>query len=346
MSTLVSVIIPVKELSYRLLFECLPAFAQQTYTSYEVIVLPNEHSLYDLTLLKKYPFLKIIPTGKITKPAEKRDKGAEKAQGNLLAFIDDDAYPDKNWIRNALNIYVSLKKQKPALGALCGPGLLPSDSSFWEKVFNQILSAELGSGSFGYRFEKRSRRFVDDYPSMNFFIEKKLFNDIGGFNNQYWPGEDSKLCNDIVYKKSRLILYDPNIAVYHHRRENLGKFLYQHGQYGFHRGAFFAHGDNNSLRLAYLFPALFVIYLIIAAILLPLTSLLPVIPISALTFFLLPFYLYAIMLSYLFIVAAFTTHSVFISIMTPVTLFMTHIFYGIMFIRGFFTGYLRKKNIY
>jgi len=61
----VSVIIPIKQLTYYLIFENLPAFEKQTYNNFEVIVLPNEHAQYDLTLLRKYKWLKIIPTGKI-----------------------------------------------------------------------------------------------------------------------------------------------------------------------------------------------------------------------------------------------------------------------------------------
>ena len=89
---------------------------------------------------------------------------------------------------------------------------------------------------------------------MNFLIKKNVFEELGGFNNEYWPGEDSKLCEDLVYKNEGKIFYHPEVCVYHHRRDNLKGFLKQHANYGYHRGAFFAHGDKNSRRLSYIIP--------------------------------------------------------------------------------------------
>ena len=93
------------------MFENIPEFENQTYKKFEVIVLPNEHAQYDLTLLKKYKWLKIIPTGKITKPAEKRNIGVKEAKGNIIAFIDDDAYPGNDWLEQAV---ISFKKSNNA----------------------------------------------------------------------------------------------------------------------------------------------------------------------------------------------------------------------------------------
>ena len=45
--------------------------SEQTYKNFEVIVLPNKMSGEDKTLLSKYLWLKIIQTGKITRPAQK-----------------------------------------------------------------------------------------------------------------------------------------------------------------------------------------------------------------------------------------------------------------------------------
>src|SRR3989338_10899287 len=118
-----SVIIPLRELSYVLLFENLPAFDNQTYKKFEVIVLPNDHTQYDISLLKKYAWLRIIPTGKITRPAAKRDIGVQNARGKIVAFIDDDAYASPLWLEQAMS---TLKKNKVA--AVCGPGIIPADN--------------------------------------------------------------------------------------------------------------------------------------------------------------------------------------------------------------------------
>ncbi|MDO8609168.1 MAG: glycosyltransferase [bacterium] len=338
---LISVIIPVRNLSDFLINENLPAMSKQSYKNFEVIVLPNEKNEMDKDLLSKYSWLKIIPTHKITRPALKRDRGVEFAKGNIIAFIDDDAYPSRDWIKNALQIFDNKK-----VIAVCGPGLLPTQTNTWEKIFDEVLISKIGSGNYTYRFVKGKPQFVDDYPSMNFFIQKNIFTKLGGFDNNYWPGEDSKLCEDIVYKEKGKIFYDPNVTVFHHRRTELKGFLKQHANYGFHRGAFFAHGDNNSRRLVYFIPTLFIIYLIFSLSSIFVFYLTDILLPQFLLLISLPLFLYILLMLSLLLNSFKNTKNIFISILTPVVLFLTHLVYGTMFIKGILKGILNKEKIY
>lgn len=336
----VSVIIPVTKLTYYLLFENLPEFEKQTYKKFEVIVLPNEHTQYDLTLLKKYKWLRIIPTGKITRPAEKRNIGVKEAKGTIIAFIDDDAYPRNDWLEQAENSF------KKSVTAVCGPGFLPENSNIWEKIFDQVITSWLGSGGYSYRFISEKERYVDDYPSMNFLIKKKVFLKLGGFKGDYWPGEDSKLCEEIVYKEKGKILYNPNVIVYHHRRNSLKNFLQQHANYGFHRGAFFAHGDKNSRRITYLIPTFFVFYLVFFLLFIIYNLLFPNIFYLISNIFYLPLIVYFFFSSQLFFKALLDSKNIFVAFLSPIVLFLTHLTYGIIFVKGLFKGIRNKENIY
>lgn len=331
MPPLTSVIIPVKEITDYLRHENLPAMDEQSYKNFEVIVLPNKLSGEDKELLLKYSWLRIIPTGKITRPAQKRDIGVENAEGTIIAFIDDDAYPEKDWLKNAVQFF-----EKKKVEAVCGPGLLPQNSNNWEKIFDAILRSQFGSGGYRHRFIKDTPRYVDDYPSMNFLIGKNVFEELGGFNNEYWPGEDSKLCEDLVYKKQGKIFYHPEVCVYHHRRDNLKGFLKQHANYGFHRGAFFAHGDKNSRRLSYLIPTFFVLYCFFL-IFYFLSSI--IYPYFLSSIFYLPFLplLSYFLLAFIFLYKSLPSVSI---------LFLTHVIYGTMFIKGFMVGMFKKNKIY
>lgn len=337
----VSVVIPVKQLSYYLLHENLPEMAKQSYKEFEVIVLPNEQGQYDLHLLKTYKWLRIIPTGKITRPAEKRDIGVKNAKGEIIAFIDDDAYPRPDWLDEAVKLF---NKKKATV--ICGPGILPAKTNIWEKIFDEVLKNRVGSGGYEYRFVARAARPVDDYPSMNFFIRKKIFQKLGGFNSDYWPGEDSKLCNDILEKEKGTIYYTPGVLVYHHRRSGLKGYLKQHSNYGFHRGAFFAHGDRNSQNFAYVVPTLFVLYLIALIIPLALYFITHTISYAVLMITLLPFFLYCILVCYLVLSATVNTLNPIIGLGSGAVLIATHIDYGIMFIKGTLKGLDKNKSIY
>lgn len=337
---MVSVIIPTKELSYYLLFENLPAFVEQKYRNFEVIVLPNNPSLYTLALREKYPWIKVVATPKITRPAEKRDLGVKHAKGEIIAFIDDDAAPTADWLTNAVAVF---KKHKVA--AVAGPGILPKTADFWEKVFDELLKTKIGSGGFAYRFVSGKQQYVDDYPSMNFLIKKDTFNELGGFNSDYWPGEDSKLCNDLVHKLHEKILYHPDVVIYHHRRNTVKSFLKQHANYGFHRGAFFAHGDRNSLRFAYLVPTIFVAYLgvLVLSLLLFLTH---IISLTIFGIIASPMIFYLIMAAVLLLQAVYATRNLLVGFGAVYILFLTHLTYGIMFVKGYIKGKTHKENIY
>lgn len=332
----ISVIIPVRELNNYLFLENFPAFQKQSYKHFEVIVLPNSKSQKDKIFLKKYHWLRIIPTPNISRPAEKRDIGAKNAEGSVLAFIDDDAYPSPDWLEKSTYYFDSKKTE-----VICGPGVIPTNINIWEKIFDEILTSPVGSGGYQYRFIKAKPRFTDDYPSMNFLIQKKVFQQLGGFNSEYWPGEDSKLCEDLVYKYKGKIYYNPNILVYHHRRNTLIGFLKQHANYGFHRGAFSAHGDRNSRRLSYFIPTFFVFYLFFLSFFLFFDLL------NFPNFILLiPFLIY-VLFGFLLIIQSFIkTKNIVISLVIFPVLFLTHITYGTMFIKGFIKGLISKKQIY
>lgn len=336
----VSVIIPVKEIGYYLLHENFPSFLEQTYKKFEVIVLPNEHTQYDISLLKKYKWLRIIPTGKITRPAAKRDIGVRNARGTIVAFLDDDAYASPLWLEQAISTF-----KKNEVAVVCGPGVIPADSraNAWEHIFDEILKSWIGSGSYTYRFTPKEERFVDDYPSMNFIIKKTTFQKAGGFNMEFWPGEDSKLCETIVYKLKQKILYNPSILIYHHRRNDLAGFLIQHGNYGFHRGAFFAHGDTNSKRITYIIPALFTIYVLLL-ILTFLSFLFFHTPFSYA--FLLPLSIYGTCVGYIMFRSMIHRGNILLSFVTPFILFLNHVYYGIRFIEGYIKGEIKKESIY
>src|SRR3989337_4326113 len=37
-------------------------------------------------------------------PAEKRDYAFQHTKANYYAYIDDDSYPDRNWLKNAIKV--------------------------------------------------------------------------------------------------------------------------------------------------------------------------------------------------------------------------------------------------
>ncbi len=196
--------------------------------------------------------VKILRTGaKRTGPAEKRDICLRHAKGKYIAFLDDDSYPEENWLTKAIEI---LKRNKVA--AVCGPGLTPPLDSFSQKITGAILASKFGSGPYFYRFTKGEKRFVDDYPAYNMLVTKDALKKVGGWGTKFYGGEDTALCLKLINAGEK-IYYHPDIVVYHHRRRFPMEYAKQVGNVGHHRGYFVKVYPKTSLRFSYFAPAIF-----------------------------------------------------------------------------------------
>lgn len=233
--------------------EALAGLAKQSYTNFEVIVLPDEAAT-----LGEYPFdLRMIPTGK-TRPAEKRNSGINAARGSITAFLDDDAYPAPNWLEQAVKYFAVAD-----IGGVGGPGVTPPNDPFMAQAGGRVYANILVSGNYRYRYSgDRIRSSIDDYPSCNLLVRTELLRKIDGYRTEFWPGEDTILCSDIVHGETQRLVYDPWVLVYHHRRPLFLPHLRQIGRYALHRGHFAKRFPKTSLRLSYFIPTLFLLGLI------------------------------------------------------------------------------------
>ena len=336
---LVSIVIPVIQLNDFLRKETIPAILKQSYQDFEIIIITDKPSKEKSASWRTKT--KIIPSWPKIGPADKRDLGVKKANGEIIAFLDDDSYPDKNWLKNALKIFNKGKK----IAGVCGPNLTPPHNSLGQKASGYVWSTWLGSGGAGnYRCTTAPRREVDDYPTVNLLVRKKDFLAVGGFDSHFWPGEDSKLCHDLVYKLGKKIIYDPVVLVYHHRRNIFKPHLQQIGRYALHRGHFARILPKTSLRLGYLAPSFFVLWLFGGPILIFLLEILQF------CFLSIPLYLlYLLTIGFYLLLLLVTSFQVYLkernfklALLVIPSIFITHVVYGFLFIKGFFLKKLER----
>ena len=332
---MVSVVIACPRGSW-MLDECLAALANQSYRNFEVIVLPDgelekgdaRHETGDEGghVSRLSSNVKVIPTGKV-RPAEKRNLGIKAAKGEIVAFIDDDAYPDVHWLEYAVRYFGD-----ETIGAVGGPGVTPPNDPYLAHVGGRVYDNLLVSGNYRYRYKAGGvRRDVDDYPSCNLLVRKSLLDSFGGYRTDFWPGEDTLLCKDIVDAGKRIV-YDPWVIVNHHRRAVFGPHLRQLGRYAFHRGYFCKRYPSNSLHLSYFIPTLFVVYLFVwsALLLVPQPD-----EMSVWLFCLWQAVLSGPMLLYLALLLVTTaTRNPLTWLLTAVGVFASHVTYGIRFVGG------------
>ena len=135
-------------------------------------------------------------------PAGARNKGAEHARGDILAFTDDDCTPDSNWLSALAS---GLQNGEPAI---VGGKII---NVLTENPFSTISQLVVDSVYRHYNANPRKSRF---FASNNFAVPKELFFRAGGFNQAFRCSEDRELCNRILFQGFRLV-FEEKAIVYH-----------------------------------------------------------------------------------------------------------------------------------
>lgn len=304
----VSIIIPCKNID-AYTSECVEKCKQLDYESFEIILLPDSEN-------EQIEGVKTIVTGPVS-PGAKRNMGVKNSNAEFCAFIDNDAYPRSDWLTNALKYFEDL-----TVGGVGGPGLTPEADGFMQKAGGYVLSSFM-VGSLSSRYKTKNCFESNDIHSCNFIAIKAAVEKAGGWNEKYWPGEDTLMCLAIK-KIGKKLLESSDIVVYHHRRSLFKQHLRQHSRFGEHRGFFVKKYPENSVKLTYFLPSLLVITLVIGSFL----SL--IIPSFVYVFlFGISVYLIASLVA-----AALQTKNFTLAFTVWLGIIVTHLVYGLYFLSG------------
>jgi len=244
-NSMVSIIVPCQGID-QYTRECIEHCKRLDYGNYEIILLPDAAS-------ERMDGVEIIPTGPVT-PGAKRNIGGANSHGEICAFIDSDAYPRRDWLRNVIKYFGD-----PQVAAVGGPGLTPKEDSIMQRASGYVLSSFM-VGNLASRYKAERDFESDDIHSCNFVARKTVLKAVGGWNEKYWPGEDTLICLAIKRLGKRLIEAS-DVVVYHNRKPLFREHLKQVSRFGLHRGFFAKKFRENSFRLTYFIPSLLVLSL-------------------------------------------------------------------------------------
>jgi GT2 family glycosyltransferase len=216
-----SVIVPTRNRKARLK-ALLQSLTELDYPRdrYEVIVVDDggveePFDLQEGGPLSRLRILRQKPSG----PAAARNRGAEAAVGQALAFLDDDCTPPPDWLQRLEGRF----EQTPecAIGGKTVNGLPHNPCS---------AATDLVTDFFLHHQNRRQLTFL---PSSALAVPARLFREVGGFDTSFptAAGEDREFCRRWVARGYELV-YDPAIVIWHRHEMGLTSFLSKHFQYG------------------------------------------------------------------------------------------------------------------
>jgi glycosyltransferase involved in cell wall biosynthesis len=209
-------------------------------------------------------------------PATRRNRAVSESTGEILAFIDDDAVADPDWLQTACD-YLDHFPQVLCLG---GPDPAPVDSAASELISETLLATPfIGSGIVAH--ENRPGIFpiqrASDIALVNLFVRRAAFR---GFDESVgYIGEDTALIAGLMQQGE--VVYHSGVKVYHRRRAFPGPYLRQRWRYRVKTGL---GGIKDSRVYAFLIagtatillPPLWLLYYVVAFILAAGTTRLPI----------------------------------------------------------------------
>jgi GT2 family glycosyltransferase/exo-beta-1,3-glucanase (GH17 family) len=201
----------------RTLSECLEAVGRVEYPNLEVIVVDDGSTDATAQIAARFP-VKLIRCEHQGLSAA-RNTGMTAAGGEYVAYLDDDARPDRSWLKYAV---MSLMHSNDA--GVGGPNLpCPEDG----------LTARCVAESPGNATHiMLTERVAEHIPGCNMVFRKSALLAVGGFDPQFWiAGDDVDLCWRLQ-EQGMTLGFSPAAVVWHHRRGTVRGYLRQQVNYG------------------------------------------------------------------------------------------------------------------
>ncbi|NKE70111.1 glycosyltransferase [Nitrospiraceae bacterium HYJII51-Mn-bac16s-1-B09] len=197
--------------------DCFEGLLRLDYPSFEVIVVDDGSTDETAAITKEFGFQLIRTENRGL--ASARNTGLAAAQGEIVAYIDDDAYPDPHWLT-----YLASTFMRTTHVGVGGPNLPPpGDGPIAECVAN---------APGGPVHVLLSDQEAEHIPGCNMAFRKSALLEVGGCDPQFRAaGDDVDLCWRLQQRGGTLG-FSPAAMVWHHRRNSVVRYWKQQQGYG------------------------------------------------------------------------------------------------------------------
>jgi|SRR5579884_526993 len=237
--------------------QCLASVRSQVDAPpFELLVGGNATPEVVATVHRRFPQAAVCRTSQWL-PSAARNPLVERARGELLLFLDDDVTVPSDLLRRLADTAA----QNPDASVFGGPNETPPASPRFEIVQGAVLSSLMGAGPVSRRYGARRGGPADErwFTLCNLAVRRRV---MIPFASNLVCAEENALLYELRRRGERM-RYEPTLRVFHARRGTPRAFAAQMFKYGRGRGQLLARRPS-SVRAAYLAPALFLLYLLLA----------------------------------------------------------------------------------
>jgi GT2 family glycosyltransferase len=157
-------------------------------------------------------------------PSCARNKGIELASGEFVAFTDGDCVVGQAWLKELCKAFVS-----DDVAGVGGDQTSPADETRFGRTVQEFFK-QIGFMT-GYIKNDSALVEVEHNPSCNSMYRKSVLEDLGGFDEALFPGEDVDLdyrIRSLGYK----LIFNPFAVVGHYRPGTCRAFVSMMRRYG------------------------------------------------------------------------------------------------------------------
>jgi O-antigen biosynthesis protein len=201
----------------RTIRDTMEALRRVEYPDFEVIVV-DDGSTQDVRLIVEPYDIRYIRTEN-RGLSSARNTGMQAATGEIVAYIDDDASPDRHWLA-----FLAEAFEETAFVGVGGPNVpLPDDGPVADCV------AHAPGGPIHVLLDDREAEHI---PGCNMAFRRSALVAVGGFDEAFRvAGDDVDLCWRLQQRGWK-IGFCPAAMVWHHRRNSVRAYLKQQRGYG------------------------------------------------------------------------------------------------------------------
>jgi GT2 family glycosyltransferase len=197
--------------------ECLEGLDEVDYPAYEVIVVDDGSTDSSAAIASEYDCRVITTENRGLSSA--RNTGLAVAWGEIVAYVDDDTKPDRDWLKYLVRSFMTSSH-----AGIGGPNLAFAEDG--------LIARCVANAPGGPTHVLLSDREAEHIPGCNMAFRREALVQVGGFDPRFHAaGDDVDICWRLR-ERGLSLGFSPAAVVWHHRRRSVRAYWRQQRGYG------------------------------------------------------------------------------------------------------------------